>query len=60
MAKIEDFYCSLEDKYKLNSVNFNKNFSFEEKYDAEMFSYELVLLNPFMNTDIKLPYLSSG
>ena len=39
MAKIEDFYCSLEDKYKLNSVNFNKNFSFEEKYDAEMFSY---------------------
>lgn len=25
MAKIEDFYCSLEDKYKLNSVNFNKN-----------------------------------
>lgn len=55
MAKIEDFYCSLEDKYKLNSVNFNKNFSFEEKYDAEMFSYELVLLNPFMNTDIKLP-----
>lgn len=27
MAKIEDFYCSLEVEYKLNSVNFNKNFS---------------------------------
>lgn len=55
MAQIEDFYFFLEDEYKMNSVKFNKNFSFNKKEDAILFSYEQVLLNPFMKTGIKLP-----